>query len=337
VATFTDKLRDFAQKPIGYALFIALIVVLVAASLFVLGYVFGTIVMILVAFGLPVYLGWKKSFKIMFIVVIVVILAVPPIYTAFYNNELFTQYSVPNSSDSVLQHASVNPFSYPPAKGNAYDFSVAAVSQNISGNMTNTTRIILWVTDCPNDGAGSTDLCGENPDFFHSYSYTTEANNSLNHTRSENWAYWNITLPSDKVFYFQFTANSTLGHGYYYSVIGNCGFSHGVCQPLAQEGDYWNEGPITGSWGAIYLTVLPDSYLLLAVLGCLLAIVVLIYRYLKLREKRRQEEAKVAASGEPSPQETRCPNCGAIMKKDETVCWKCGKPPSSPSTDQPLK
>jgi hypothetical protein len=313
----------------------ALIVVLVALGLFGLGLILGAIVLILLGFGVPVYLGWKKSFKTLFLVAIILVIAVPPVYAAFYNNELFQQYNVPSSSDNILQSASVHPFSYPPAKGNTYDFSISTVSQNESGNFTKTTDIILWVTDCPNDGFGSTNLCGENPDYFHSFPYFI--NQTTNGTRSVNWAFWNLTLPSNKIFYFQFTANYTLGTYYGYSAIGYCTFSKGVCTPAAQESSYWYEGPITGSWAAIYVTLLPDIYLLMGVLGALLAVIIVTYRYLKIREKRRQDEAKAAASGAPTLNEASCSSCGAVMKKDETTCWKCGKLQSAPSQDLSLK
>jgi hypothetical protein len=349
VAGTIESLRKFSQSPVGLSVFIALIVLGTAWGLIEFGPFIGAIWMILLGFVVPVYLGWKKSYKTMFLVVLVILVASPPVYAALYNNQLFVPYSVPSSSDNILQHASVNPFTYPPAKGNTYDFSIATYSVNMSGNHTRTTAVTLWITDCPNDGYGSNDQCGYDPDYLQSFPYYINATNTSSPDkvplRTVNWAYWNLTLPSNKIMYFQFTANFTVGNTttYGYSAIGYCTFSQGVCRPASLESAYWLEGPITGSWNAIFVTLLPSSYLLVGVLCSLLAIIIIVYRYLKIREKRRQEEAKAAASGTPTPQEARCSSCGAIMKKDETTCWKCGKlqstpslpPPSSP--DQSLK
>lgn len=347
--SFKKRLTNFAGKPIGYGVLIALIVLVVAGSLYYVGVLLGAIVLLLMGFGFPIYLGWNRSFRNLWILALVITIAAPPIWGALATNELFTPYSPPNSSDpllsgSVLQGAHVDPFSYPPASGNSYHFEINAARQNHNATPINLTAVYLWVTDCPYDGAGTQNACGGNPDYYQTYPYVIQP---ANVSRPTDTAYFNRTLPANEVFYYVFTANYTIniytanhtlkGNGYSYACLGYCSIVQGIAQPTAQQNIYWNEGPITGSWATIYGTkLLPGYYLVMAGLGGLLGVIILIYRFLKMRERRRHEEAGAAATGTVSSGETRCPQCSAVVKPGESFCWKCGGSLESPAPNQPL-
>ena len=632
--TFKSRLSEFAQTPLGYVTLMALIVLGVAGSLYELQILLGAAVMLILGFGLPIYLGWNKSYRTMFIVVLVIAVATPPVWGAIANNQLFAPYSPPASVDNILQNAQVNPFSYPPHADGTYHFRVNAVRQSTGYNGTwgfmDVGWVGLWVTNCPYDGAGLTNGCGGSPtDYFHNFTYNVPA---ARQGLPSVPAFFNVTLPSNQIIYYVFTANYTqntpfataydggkgetfvanqlwnevgvvsdtsqqyvagihvgvnpsglaydsakgeifvansnsnnvsvisdtsnqvigtipvgsnpygvvydsgkgeifvanagsdtvsvisdasdkvvatipVGSGpvglaydgaqgevfvsnsvsgnvsivsdatnkvvsnvpvgntpvgmaydtadgklfvanefsndvsvisnttgqvvstvpvglhpldavydsglgavyvsntgsntlsvitgatssvqssvavgptptgvsydagkgevlvantgtgnlsivldssqkviasvaagamgwYAFSCLGYCTISHGVAEPYADQDLYWNEGPITGSWGTIYVEkILPSYYEVMAGLSGLLAIVVLVYRFLKIREKRRQSQASASASGTASSGETRCPKCNAVVKEGESFCWKCGTsleaPPSSESS-----
>jgi len=128
------------------------------------------------------------------------------------------------------------------------------------------------------------------------------------------------------------------------------------------------EGPVIGSFGAVFEDVLPSIYLeSFLYLGLPFYAVLLLYAIFKNRERRR-EDARVRAAGPipptsgaetggppaaapapgagngakpppgPVPGESACPNCGAVVYAGESKCWKCGAalggtaPPPLPSS-----
>ena len=346
MAGFKESILAFAHKPVGYIFFVVVIILLTGLALFETGILFGAIIMIMLAFGLPVYLGWNKSFRTLLIVAIVVTAGVAPLWAAFTNNELFTPYGPGpsldgfNNNSHVLQDAGVTPFSSSSGPGGIFHFTVTAVNQNVSFNGTVTsqihvTAVYLWVTDCPYDGQGSTNGCGGNPDFFHEYGPDQLGPSTFN--RTENQVWFNMSLPGDSIMYYIFTANYTFdknGLGYDYSCLGYCEIYQGHAVPVPNQSYYWNEGPITGTWSYIYaVKLLPSFYLLTGALGAILIAILFVYRWLKTREKKRMAVAAESAEGTPAEDEKTCENCGAELKPGEVFCWKCGKQVPVPSAE----
>jgi len=111
------------------------------------------------------------------------------------------------------------------------------------------------------------------------------------------------------------------------------------------------EGPVVGSFLTTLGSVFPGVYLsVFLYLGIPFYFVLLIYLFLKNRQRRRQEaEGRAhdpptqpggsaggsnpspsgAPAGAPRPDERSCPNCGAVVYPNESSCWKCGTSLSS--------
>lgn len=347
VPTFWQSFVAFSQTRLGYVSLTAVIVVLVALALFEIGVLFGALAMILLAFGLPVYMGWNKSFKTLLIVALVVTASVPPIWAALSNDQLFTPYSPDGSPDGIIQHPTVTPFAYPPGKGNLYNFSAELHKQKVTTTGVNSTSyriditaVYLWVTDCPYDGTLNNhtvnNACNGGPDYLHEFAPFVVPKAEYADPVIPVW--FNESLPSNNILYFDLIANYTLVNTtvYSYACMGDCVPYKGSYAPAADESYYWTEGPITGSWGYIYaVRILPTFYLIGAGLGAMLIGVVLVYRWLKIREKRRLLQAEDTAGGTPVGGETICPACGAVVKDQESFCWKCGKPLAEEKTEGP--
>jgi hypothetical protein len=130
------------------------------------------------------------------------------------------------------------------------------------------------------------------------------------------------------------------------------------------------EGPVIGSFGAVFEEVLPSVYIeALLYLGLPFYAVLLLYAVFKNRERRREDArqrtagpipptsgaevastpaapgaaplgsagAPASAPAGPVPGESACPHCGAVVYAGESKCWKCGStlggsaaPPLSP-------
>ncbi|MCL4325203.1 MAG: hypothetical protein M1144_07090 [Candidatus Thermoplasmatota archaeon] len=349
--TFKEKLESFAQKPIGYVSIVAMIIVLTALSLYFTGILFGAIIMIFLTFGIPIYIGWNKSFRTLLVVAIVVTAGVAPVWAALTNNQLFTPYTPlssvdgNNSNSHILQDAGVTPFSGGPGSGGKYQFSITTVNQNVSYNATvssgiHVTSVYLWVTNCAYDGFNATNGCGGNPDYFHLFGPEYLGNQTF--SRARNVVTFDEKLPANQIMYYVFTANYSYNQsnlGYAWSCLGYCDIAQGIAAPVAQQSYYWNEGPITGSWAYIYaVKLLPSFYLLTAALGAILVVILFVYRWLKIREKSRMAQAAASAGGTSEEPEGKCDACGAEMRPGELFCWKCGKQmqPPKPKEAEPV-
>lgn len=332
-----SRIKAFAGTLPGYAVFLAIIVLVVAASLVYLGTIFGAITLLIFAFGVPVYLGWGRSLKHFLLIALVVSLLIPPISSVLLTNELVTPSPAYVSPDNVLQHAVVSPFQ---ATSGKFNFSVDVNHSSLPKNY-RLTQVFLWVTNCPSDSNSTRGQCGGN-DFFQNLTYAlTPSEQNLTGTYPVSFL---ETLPGGQIFYFEFWTwgiNTTTNSAYSSSCTGPPG--QGICG--------YAEGPVTGSYGTIYALVLVEVYLLMAEIGILLVVAILFYRFLKGREKRRNEMARAQAEDrregaspavKPLKSSTsktleaggnKCPQCGAAVEPGEAFCWKCGK--DLPSTSPP--
>ena len=325
-----SKIKAFAATPPGYVVFLAIIVLVVAASLVYLGTIFGAITLLIFAFGIPVYLGWGRSLRHFLLIALVVSLLIPPISSVLLTNELVTPSPAYVSPDNALQNAVVTPFQ---ATSTSFNFSVEVNPSHLP-TAYHLTQVFLWVTNCPSDSNSSRGQCGGS-DFFQNLTYTVP---SSRQNLTTNYPVSFVeSLPGGQIFYFEFWTwgrNTTTNSTYSSSCTGPPG--QGICG--------YAEGPVTGSYGTIYQLVLVEVYLLMAEIGILLVVAILFYRFLKGREKRRNDLAKAQAedqqavaapvakplkssssTGGEAPSGTKCPQCGATVEPGEAFCWKCGR------------
>lgn len=338
-----SRTKAFAGTLPGYVVFLALIILVVAASLVYLGTIFGAITLLIFAFGIPVYLGWGRSLRHFLLIALVVSLLIPPISSVLLTNELVTPSPAYVSPDNALQNAVVSPFQ---ATSSAFNFSVEVNHTHLPRNYS-LTEVFLWVTNCPSDSNSTRGQCGSN-DFFQNLSYAVSSpERNLTHSFPVSFV---ENLPKGQIFYFEFWTwgvNTTSNSAYSSSCTGPPG--QGICG--------YAEGPVTGIYGTIYALVLVEVYLLMAEIGILLVVAILFYRFLKGREKRRNAMAKaqaedqqaiatpvakplksVTTKGGDASSGTKCPQCGATVEPGEAFCWKCGKdlpPPPRAQTGSP--
>ena len=340
--SISSRIKAFAGTVPGYAILLALISLTVAASVIYLGTIFGAISLLIFAFGVPIYLGWGKTLRHFLLVALVVCLVTPPIATAFLSNELVTPSPAYVSPDGVLQQAVVSPFQSTSA---TFNFSVEVQPSKLPKDY-RLTQIFLWVTNCPTDTNSSRGSCGSAHETF--LNLTTPVTPTQQNVTGTFPVSFQQSLPGGQIFYFEFFTwgvNTTSTAALSSSCTGPPG--QGICG--------FAEGPVTGTYGTIYGLVILELYVLMAELAIVLIVAILFYRFIKMREKRRNDMAKEAAGGEPTKTETtesssadssaplasggssapaskpsskaagtRCPQCGASVKAGEEFCWKCG-------------
>ncbi len=331
----SERIRAFARTPSGYGIFLAVIVLLVSASILFGGVELGIIGFLVFGFGVPIYLGWNKSFRTMAIVGLVILVAVGPVLSVFLTNQYLQPSPAAYSSDGLLQNGIVTPFS---ASGNhgKYDFQVAVYPSRTPQNGT-VRSVTLYVTNCPLDNysTGVHNSCGGNPDYFLvvSQNLTPSQTNSssVRITFSEQ-------LPGNEILNYIFRANYSYRFTSNNTTVTRFGYS---CAGYSPSGAAcgWVEGPVTGTFGSIYGLVLLDSYALEILPGIILFAILGLYVFLKRRERRRQEAAMQMAEGTAGAEgsaplrqsEATCPSCHAVVNPGEDFCWKCGtKLPSIP-------
>lgn len=329
------RIKASAKTPIGYVFWMAVIVLLSGFLVGALEIPVGAIFMLIVAFGLPIYLGWNLSLR-KFLSVAVAVLLFAPLVTGL----VVTQTAVApspevSSSDNVLRNATATPFESSQAHSTfTFRVDVFPWSTNTTNTSIRVEEVYLWVTNCEEDTDTAKGACYLSPpDFFKNVSQTlTEAQQNesvvpLTFTLSD--------LPSGEIFYFIFlTAIATkyANSVWYYGLDENVGGWSCTVAP-SYSGCSYVEGPISASWAQVYWLLAPADYLTTLVLVAVLAAIIFVYVYLKGREKLRRAKAKAAAEGTegaPPGSELHCPHCQAVVDKGETTCWRCKKDLSAP-------
>lgn len=335
---FSERIKAFAKTIPGFIVFAAIFVFLEGVSLAETGLAFGAVTLVILFFGLPVYLGWKTPLRNLWVMGAVMLVLTAPIAGYFLTDELVAPYGAVGSSDNLLQNASVNPFESTPS-GAPFNFSVEVFPGELPTN--GTLRVLsLWVTDCPADNLSYSSsgwtACGGSPDFHTVYNFTfTPAEMNESHFT----VFHRMTLNAPQIYYWIIVAQFT----YPQTANGQTTLVWGASETCVGGGSTDNldctypEGPVSGSFDAIYKLVLPGMFLVMGELGLLLVLVLLVYTYLKVREAKRKAKAKEAAQGiagtstSSSTTERTCPKCQAVVASGETFCWKCGATLDAPS------
>lgn len=333
--SFKSSLRAFGAKPLGYivlSLFIAML------SGFALGYLLipvGAIILLAFAFGLPIYFGWNTSLK-KFLGVALIVLLVGPLFTGVATtSSVLTPTPALSSSDGVLQNATVSPFQNSGGHP-TFTFQVDVFPANLNDSL-RLRYVYLWVTNCESDTDvnSSQGLCYLSPpDHFVNTTAVVNATDA-NTTGKFTLDFVLTGLPTGQVFYFLFltAVSEKAAASPVYWAFSTYGGGWSCTEPPTYSSCTWAEGPVSASYGGVYAFLAPGDYISMALTVAVLAGIILVYAYLKGRERRRKAEAKAAAGGEdstPSTPEVRCPHCNAVVESGEKTCWKCKKDLSAP-------
>lgn len=347
--------RGFVQRPAGKALWLALVLVVVA-----FGWAYASILLAIPAFlilglALPIYWGIKRP-RFLAIAGVVVILLVAPVVGALVTQEILqptpASLSSPSAPDghlgSVLQNAYVTPFQGTTSTN--FTWSVTVHPAYFGNASLTPVALHLYLSTCPGAISNRSLNCYGSSYLFKELNLTVPGNLS----KTKNYTYtfhWTLGVLGIWDWQMSLELNNS-------SNVSNPAFVYLVGDPTYNG----IEGPVVGSFTDVFESFLPQLYLYSALLlGLPFYFVLLLWMFLKQRERRRKEERTRAAgpipptSGAtsatpapaspgpplspkdagPPPGEAACPNCGAVVYPGEGKCWKCGASLAAGSTSKP--
>ena len=347
------RFRRFVQTPLGQ---VALI--LIAVAVVVVTYVFVDVIIAVPAillFGLafPIWMGLKRP-RFLALVGLVIIVAVAPLATVVFTQEVYVPVSAASSATNVplsdgkqvMQNATVSP--YTGGAGTNFTWTVTIYPQDVPENNSTPVWLNLYISTCP--GATGND----SPNCQAGYPFTL-LNQTLPNTTQPYTATFHYRIGSNGIWSWQmgiFTKNRTTGVPYFQTLQGDPTYN-GI------------QGPIIGGFAAIYGELITSIYIQdLLLLGAPFYFALLVYMLFKNRERRHKEAqqralrpgpAPTAPAGTPSAPATgpgtplpssqaplstptgppaapapstvpelNCPKCNAVVYAGEKTCWKCG-------------
>ncbi|MHB1435248.1 MAG: hypothetical protein ACYCW9_03945, partial [Thermoplasmata archaeon] len=317
-------IKGFLTSAPGKALLLAVGILATAASFTYLGIIVAIPVILLVGLALPIWVGLKRP-RYLALTGLVLLVVAGAIIGPLLTQEVMIPSAAVSSSpvnstnpySMILQNASVSPFNAGP--GTNFTWTVTVYPQYIpKGNTTP-----LWLNLNLMNIAGA---------LAQTLNFTHFKANSI--------------VPVAVVF------RSAIATAGIWSWQMNLSY-RSITQPtltfvLLNAGSGFNavEGPVVGSFLTTLGSVFPGVYLsVFLYLGIPFFFVLLIYLFLKNRQRRRQEAesrahdppthpdgsprspeatASTAGGGTIRPNERSCPNCGAVVYSNEASCWKCG-------------
>jgi hypothetical protein len=347
--------RRFLQSPAGKALLIAATILVVFASFVYVQTLIAIPVFLLFGLAVPIWAGLKAP-KFLALSGLVVIILVAPIANAAITQEIMTPLpsaasstGLPfsNGNSPVMSNAAVTP--YVGSTSTNFTWHVTVYPQYLPYANSTLRWITLYISNCPGATGNNSPNC--------SPPYTLwSLNRSLANVTTTTNLTFDYTIGSQGIWDWQMEIayqNGTKGNTTYQLLVGDSTYN-GL------------EGPVVGTFGTVFVSLLPTLYLdVLLFLGLPFYVVLLLYMVFKSRERRKQDAQRRAAGPTPSdetaasptapagppgtagaaataaagpvPTEGACPNCGAVVYANETTCWKCGVSlKSSGSKDKPL-
>lgn len=328
--------KGFLTSAPGKVLLLAIAILATAASFTYLGIIVAIPVVLLVGLALPIWAGLKRP-RYLALTGLVILVVAGAIIAPLLTQEVMIPSAAVSSSpvnstnphSMILQNASVSPFNAAP--GTNFTWTVTVYPQYIPHGNTSP----LWLNLNLMNIAGA-------------------LAQTLNFTHFSP----NSTTPLVVVFR---SAIATAGIWSWQMNLSYRSISRGTLTfVLLNAGSGFNavEGPVVGSFLTTLGSVFPGVYLsVFLYLGIPFFFVLLIYLFLKNRQRRRQEAERrdhdppmspagspgnpagdsPAGGGASRPDERSCPNCGAVVYPNEPSCWKCGAsltaggPPPLPS------
>jgi len=349
------RFRRFLSTTPGKVVIIVLAFLVVFATNAYVSVVVAIPAILLFGLAVPIWAGLKRP-RFIALLGLVVVLAVAPVVTVVFTQEILTPVSAANSSNAlsasngqpVMKNATVHPFSGTTSTN--FTWTVTIYPQNHPAGNTTPYSLYLYISSCPGATGNNSPYCTQ--------PYTLIVlHQSLNSNATSPYpATFQEKIGSDGVWEWQmgiYTKNSTTGVPFYQLLVGDPTYN-GI------------EGPVIGGFGTIYGDLLPSVYFQdILFLAAPFYFVLLVYMLFKNRERRRNEAQQRAPTlvpqeegaggsapprtGSPLPSsqkppgpsagppgatgagaERNCPKCNAVVYAGEETCWKCGAtlPPS---------
>ena len=343
------RFRRFLSTTPGKIVILVLAFVVVFATNAYVSVVVAIPAILLFGLAVPIWAGLKRP-RFLAILGLVVVLAVAPVVTVVFTQEILTPVGAANSSNAlsasngqpVMENATVHPFAG--STSTNFTWTVTIYPQNHPAGNTTPYSLFLYISSCP----GAT---GNNSPYCTQPYYLTVLNQALNpNATSPYTATFHYQIGSDGVWEWQmgvYTKNSTTQVPFFQLLVGDPTYN-GI------------EGPVIGGFATIYGDLLGSVYFQdILFLAAPFYFVLLIYMLFKNRERRKldaqqraptlvpQEEVppgtapSVKGSPLPSAQkppgpsagppgssttvaELNCPKCNAVVYAGEGTCWKCG-------------
>jgi hypothetical protein len=315
-------IKGFLTTSPGRALLLVIGILVTAGSFTYVGIIAAIPVILLIGLAVPIWIGLKRPRYLALTGLVILVVAGAIIAPLLTQEVMIPSPSVSSSpvnssnpQSMILQNASVAPFNAAP--GTNFSWTVTVYPEYIpAGNSSP-----LWLNLNLMNVAGG---LAQTLNFTHFVA--------------------NSTTPVVVVFH---SAIATAGIWSWQMNLSYRSLSRGTLTfVLLNAGSGFNsvEGPVVGSFLTTLGEVLPGVYIsVFLYLGVPFYFVLLIYLFLKNRQRRRQEAEGRAheppsntspSSGAPSssalgdsgsrPGERPCPNCGAVVYDGEAACWKCG-------------
>ncbi len=337
------QVKRFLASTAGKALLIVVAILALVGSFVYLGFLIGIPAMLLFGLALPIWAGLKRP-RYLALTGLLILVVAAPAANALITQQLFVPIgpaSSPNTlpnGGAVLQNATVAPFSGPP--GTNFTWTVTVFPAYLAKGTGTLVNVSLWVSTCPGATGNNSPNCSSGYPFYRFDDRTIPSGN----------ASFGVTFrfapPSVNIWAWQMAAvvrNSTTGNLSYIFLEGDANYLNGL------------EGPVVGTFGQIYLAFLGAVYTnVFLYVGAPFYIALLLYMFLKSRQRRRADElarsrappASAPSDSGPGSGSTRsastleraCPNCAAVVYPNESTCWKCGANLSAnpASANQPL-
>ncbi len=325
-----------------------LIAIAIVVTAFTYAYLYALIaipVMLIVGLMLPIYLGIKRI-RFLAILGLVILLASAPIANVVLTQEVMTPIppaasptDLPGGNGgALLQDASVSP--YLGSTSTNFTWNVTVYQRYIPAGNDSPYLISLYISTCPGATGPNDPNCNAGYPF-----YTLNQTLAPLATNATQVVTFHFVFPSDGIWAWQMGAflNNTTA-----PTTHNVTFIQLVGDALYNG----LEGPVVGTFLTTYEQLVLSVYLNVVVyLGIPFYVVLVIYLYIKRRQGARGSAAArapgpvpsespatdSAAAASPAPTgpaptdasaprrpEMPCPNCGAVVYPNETVCWKCG-------------
>lgn len=350
------RFRRFLPTPLGRVFLIVIAFLVVFATYAYVSAIIAIPAILLFGLFLPIWSGTKRP-RFLALIGLVIVLAVAPVATVIFTQEISTPVGVSASSagvgfsngSPVLQNASVSP--YTGTASTNFTWTVTVFPGNHPQNNSTPVELDLFISTCPGATGNDSPYCTQ------PYPLTILQNKTLPANATAPYIVrFHYQIGSNGVWAWQmgvYTRNSTTQVPYFQLLVGDPQYN-GI------------EGPVVGGFGAIYLELLPTIFFQdLLFLGAPFYALLLVYMLFKNRERRRREaqqrapgpvppvgdtgtgptEGKSAplpsstgaSAGTAGPsaaavQELNCPKCNAVVYAGESTCWKCGaslgRPPS---------